>query len=925
MAPVRFALFGRLTVDADGQERRLKPITAAVLARLLLAKGGLVSAAELCAAMWPGWAGPARREDRVCVQKRVWELRRLLDPHHPGEKSTVLLTDRGASTAYRLVVDRRHVDIFCFEDLVGHARSVPPVRATELLRQALALWTDRPLLDFEGHDFASGVIQQLRLKRDLARRELACAYRDTGRPAEALAVLDALLADHLNDPVLHQLAEHLSREARRRRGSATAVEAAIARVSAVTDPFGRTPVPRQLPSAVRGFTARRQELASLNGLLARAGPGQPAALISALSGMAGVGKTALVVYWAHQVADWFADGQLFVNLRGFDPDAQAMSSGEAVRGFLDALGVSPRGIPASAAAQVNLYRSLLAGRQVLVVLDNARDADQVRPLLPGSPGCLAVVTSRDQLASLVASEGAQLLTLGVLTTAEARQLLASRLGPDRVASEPRAIDDIIARCAGLPLALAIAAARAVVHPRFPLAAIAREPSWASGVLGALDPLDPAAGVHAVSSWSYRQLAPDAARLFRLIGLHPGPDLSVPAAGSLAGIPRSTVRQLLAALARVNLLTEHLPGRYTVHDLLRNYAADLANVHDPATSQRAALHRIFDHYLHTARSAALLLVPEWHSVACGPPHPAVRPEGLTDHREALTWLITEHTVLLAAVEHAARMRFDAHAWQLAVALAEFFDRHGHWEDWVATHRTALDSASRLADRAGQAHVHRGLGIALGRLGHPSDARRHLRRAQRLFRQLGDRVGQAWTHRGLSWIAQIEGRHVEALGHAWHCLDLCRAAGYPAGEAWALGEVGWFHALLGNYDQAVTVCQEAIARLAAAGNGRDEAHTWDNLGYAYRGLGRHAHAVACYAHAAELCADTGARYDRAGALVGLGSAHGTAGDAAAARDAWREALAILDELGHPDADQVRALLGDPGTARSHGRGRRQDRGS
>ncbi len=346
-------------------------------------------------------------------------------------------------------------------------------------------------------------------------------------------------------------------------------------------------VPRQLPAAVARFAGRAAELEALTSLLEEAALPGGTVRISVIDGMAGIGKTALAVQWAHQVAGRFPDGQLYVNLRGFDPAGPPVTPAEAVRGFLDAFEVPAARIPVSLDAQAALYRSLLAGRRVLVVLDNARDAGQVRPLLPGSPGCSVVVTSRNRLTGLIA-DGARPLTVGLFTLTDARQMLVRRLGADRVAAQPQAVQQIIDRCALLPLALSIVAARAGAYPDFPLTALAEELRDAEGRLPTLDPGEAATSVTAVFSWSYQRLSDRAARMFRLLGLHPGPDITATSAASLAAIPVPEARLLMKELDRANLITEHAPGRFTFHALLRAYAATQTRTHDPGTDRNAAL-------------------------------------------------------------------------------------------------------------------------------------------------------------------------------------------------------------------------------------------------------------------------------------------------------------------------------------------------
>jgi len=711
-----------------------------------------------------------------------------------------------------------------------------------------------------------------------------CQYRRL-RHREASADLERLRADLAGaDPVLAAAA--------RRRSAAGSGSAAV---------------PGQLPRDVGAFAGRAEHLARLDALLAAGAGGAPTAVvISAIGGTAGVGKTALAVRWAHRVKDQFPDGQLYVNLRGFDPSGQVMAPAAAVRGFLDAFEVPAERIPASPEAQAALYRSLLVGRRVLVVLDNARDAEQARPLLPGTPTALVLVTSRSQLTSLVAVDGAHPLTLDLLTEAEARELLARRLGPDRVAAEPDAVGQVIAWCARLPLALTIAAARAE-QSGFPLAALAADLAEAGRRLDVLDAGDAAGQVRAVLSWSYTALSPAAARLFRLLGLHPGPDISA-AAASLAAAPPAEARRLLAELVRASLLTEHTPGRYGFHDLLRTYAADLTHTHDPDDQRRAALGRMLDHYLHTAHTADRLLNPprDPTPLALTPPGPGVTPEQPAGHGQALAWLAAEHPVLLAAVGLAAEVGLDTHCWQLAWTLDTFLDRRGHWHDWTTTWQTALAAAGRLGDPAAQAYAHRRLARAHSRLGRYPDAHTHVAHALRLYALAGDHAGQAGTHVDLGMLWERQGRPEQALGHAQQALTLSRAAGHRRGQAHALNAVGWCHALLGDHQQALTYCQQALTLLQDLGDRPGQADTWDSLGYAHHHLAQHTQAADCYQHALHLYRDLGDRYNEATTLTRLGDTQHAAGDPAAARTAWTQALDILTDLGHPDTDTVRAKI-------------------
>jgi tetratricopeptide (TPR) repeat protein len=658
-----------------------------------------------------------------------------------------------------------------------------------------------------------------------------------------------------------------------------------------------TAVPAQLPPAVAGFVGRSRYLEEL------AVADQP---IVVITGTAGVGKTTLAVYWGHQVAGQFPDGQLYLNLRGFDPAGPVMSAAEAIRTLLNAFDLPPWRIPRDFDAQVALYRSLLAGKRIFVLLDNAHDSGQVRPLLPGTPGCLAVVTSRDQLASLVASHGARPVTLDLLSTEDSRDLLAGRVGAARVAAEPAAVAAIVTGCSRLPLALAVVSARAALSPHHPLGTLAEELRDAHLRLDALDAGDPATDVRAVFSWSYRQLTEPAARMFRLIGLHPGPDISLAAAGSLAGIPPDQTRAALTDLTRAHLIQEHVPGRYTFHDLLRAQAADLARACDTENDRRRALRRMLDHYLYSAHSATRLLSLRTDRITLTRPDPGVTPERFTDSGKSLSWFAAENPVLLAAIGEAVADGFDTHAWQLAVVIRMPLNRQGHSDDCAGVLSTALSVTHRLGDARAESAVRAGLGITCTRLGRYGQARDEFLRALELCRIAGDELGAGEIHDSLTALCHFQNLPAEALVHAQQALALYRAGGDPIRMADAQNAVGWCHAQLGDYGQALAECRQAFALAREHGDRFGQAYTWDSLGYVHRHLGNHGEAIACYHDSLALLREFGDRYSQATTLTDLGHAYQDGGDEAAAHDSWRQALEIFDELNHPEGDQVRLLL-------------------
>ena len=674
---------------------------------------------------------------------------------------------------------------------------------------------------------------------------------------------------------------------------------------------GAPVVPRQLTVSTRHFTGRRAELAALDALVAGPRPeGTP--VISTIAGGAGIGKTALAVHWAQHVAASFPDGQLFVDLRGFAPGGRPMAAEDALRGFLAALDVDPRRIPADPQAQAALYRSALAGRRMLIVLDNARNSDQVRPLLPGGSGCLVLVTSRDLLTGLVATEGAHHLTLDLLTRDEARDLLTRLLGDRRAAREPAAVSELITRCARHPLALSVAAARAATRPVRPLSALVAELGDARRRLDALDGGDTATDLRAVFSWSYRTLTAPAARMFRLIGLHPGPDITAPAAASLAGTASDEAAAALEELIRANLLAEPVAGRFAGHDLLRAYAAEQARTKDGDDDSdgegHAAVHRLLDHYLHSAYRAALHLWPPRRPLPPAPPpaREGVRPERMADRERASAWFEAEHAVLLGVIGLAATTGFDRHARQLPWLIADFLNRRGHWDGWEAAQRVALTATRRLGDDRELARAHYGLALPLIRSGQRAEAEQQLGHALDLYQRLGDRQGQAHVHSSMARVHGRSGRYDDALRHARLALRLFEGLRHRTGRAAALTAIGRFHALRGDYRSALAYGEASVAAHHALGDEAGQAEAWDGLGRTHHQLAEHDRARACYQRALTLHRASGERYAEAEVLIRLGDLELAAAAPAAARDAWHRARAVLDELHHPDAPTVHTRL-------------------
>jgi DNA-binding SARP family transcriptional activator/tetratricopeptide (TPR) repeat protein len=669
-------------------------------------------------------------------------------------------------------------------------------------------------------------------------------------------------------------------------------------------------VPTQLPYQVPNFTGRRAELRRLDALL---GEDNAPAPVGVITGPPGVGKSALAVHWAHRVRHRFPDGQLHVNLLGFDPHHAALLPGEALRGMLDALGIPATMQPVAVPEQAALYRSLLTGRRVLILIDDARDADQVRPLLPGAPGCLVVVTSRHQMPGLVAAEGAWPVLLDVLGPDESRELMERRLGHERVAAEPAAVDEMVAGCAGLPLALSIAATRAALHPDFPLAAFARELRTARTSLDVFEQDDRATDVRAVFECSYRALTEPAAAMLRLLSLHPGPDIGPAAAASLAGAPLRDGTAALQTLARAHLITEATPARFRMHDLIRVYAGELARRTDPA-ARDAALSRMYDHYLRTAVAAEHLVNPYQEAGGDADPPAGVTAQPLRDVAEALAWFGDEHQVLLALVDQMVASGADLRAGHLARTLTVYLNRRGLWSDLIAIQRTALEATGRLGDRAGQAVAHRSIAMAYLQLRRTGEAEPHLRQALSLYRELDDPVGQARTGLNLAHVNERNGRYDAALTHARQALALFCAADDTIGQADALNAIGWYHAHLGRNGDALSYCNKALALHRVTGDRDGEAHTLHSLAFAYQRHGDEKAAIEAYRDAMTRWRDLGDRYFESEALVRIGDIQHRRGDRRAARMAWEQAAAVLDTFGHSDVELVRARLAalDPAVA-------------
>jgi tetratricopeptide (TPR) repeat protein/DNA-binding XRE family transcriptional regulator len=695
------------------------------------------------------------------------------------------------------------------------------------------------------------------------------------------------------------------------------------------------PVPAQLPADVTGFTGRAAELAWLDGVLTDGGI---TAIICAVAGTAGVGKTALTVRWGHRARERFPDGQLYVDLRGYDP-GRPVEPGDALARMLAALGVPPAEIPLGLDEQAARYRTQLARRRMLVLLDNAGSVEQVRPLLPGAGDCVTLVTSRDSLAGLVARDGAYRLELDLLPVADATALLRRLIGR-RVDDEPDAAATLIEQCARLPLALRVAAELAVARPGSALAELAAELADQRQRLAQLDPGgDQRSAVAAVFSWSLRSLPPAAALTFRLLGLHPGPDFDAYAAAALTGLDLAAARRALRDLARAHLVDPAGEGRYAMHDLLHAYAARLAA--ESGDDRDAAWHRLLDHYLAAAVTAANVLYPEEAARHPRVPPPATAAPDLTGPNAARDWLDAERACLVAVATRGGP--------RYSVPLAAALFRHllgGHYQEALTVHTHARADARSAGDPAGEAVALLGSGTVHSRLCRHREATADLTAALELFDRVGDAVGQARTLGNLGAVEQRTGRHAQAVVFHERARTTFRRLGDLLGEARATNNLGEIEARLGHYPAAARWHREALALhertgdrtgLAAAltnlgeieeklgnfaaaaehqlraldlfrgiGHRSGEAWTMDGIGVAYTGLGRPQDAPAYHESALDLFREIGERDGEASALNGLGEAARAAARPAEAVAHHTAALTAATDADVPD-QLARAHLG------------------
>jgi tetratricopeptide (TPR) repeat protein len=619
-----------------------------------------------------------------------------------------------------------------------------------------------------------------------------------------------------------------------------------------------------------------------------------------------VAKTALAVHWAHRVRQWFTDGDLYVDMRGYGP-GPPLAVDQALDTFLRALHVPAEQIPADTEGRAALYRSVLTGKRVLIVVDNVSTVSQVRPLLPATPTCMAIITSRSRLSGLVAREGASRMTLDVLTPDESIALLRDSIGDDRVNAEPQAAAELARRCAYLPLALRIIGERIANSPHLFLADFVAGLALAEHQLDALAVEDDElSDVRAVFSWSYQALPDDAARFLRLLGLHAGSDICAAAAAALAGVSVSRARNLLDQLNAAHLLQNPARDRYLFHDLLRAYAQERAGAEESPEQQRRARRRVYDWYQWMAEKGRKVILPYSHAIPLPPAEPDLPLTPPRTVAEAMAWFEQERLNLLDNVRQANELGDYDIAWQLPVVSDGFFELKSYWADWRDIHLTGLRAARAAASRHGEAANLRCLGDAYWRMEQREDALDCYRQGVEASREVGGRWLEGFSLRGMGLIREERGQIDEAMDLYAQARDVFRDNNITRGEGMSLLSLGNCHRTLGHLDAAISHYRDAVAILERIDDQWSVAWASYPLGLAYQQAGQLDKARRQHERALDLFRRFDDRRCEGLTLAALGDTFNATSQPDEAQRCWQEALRILDPLGDPRADTVRRLL-------------------
>jgi len=909
---VEFRILGPLEVVVDGQ---VAPIGAAkhrtLLACLLLRANRVVSVDELVDRIWDG---DTPHRSKATLQTYVMRLRQVL-----GDPSVI----RTAADGYLITVDADHLDLLRFTELAAAARATLSSgdlpTAAELYGQALALWRGQPLVDVPSDVLHREEIQRLvEYRLEVLERRIEVEL-SLGRHTDLIPLLRVVTGEHpFQERFWGQLMLALHRSGRQvealeafRQVSRLlgeelgvgpgerlrAMHQAVLRDDPGLAPPERAPrpptraVPSELPADLVDFVGRREVSDRIAQRLV-AGDKNTAVPLVTLSGPPGVGKTALAIHVAHGVSSRFPGGQLYVNLRGYAP-GPPMSTVDALTRFLKALGVPPSQIPLDVEEQITLYRSCMAGRQVLVVLDNAAAAEQVRPLLPGSPGCAVLVTSRDTLLGLTALQGARPVGLDALAPDEAQQLLTEMLGARVVLAEPVAVRELARLCAYLPLALRIAAAN-----------LANRPGVANYVArlregNRLDALvvddDDEAAVTAAFDLSYHALKPAARQLFRLLGLIPGPDFTVEAAAAVASLRLDESQRLLDRLAAANLVQQHSPGRYHLHDLLRLYAEQRTNVEENPGSKVIARSNLAAYYHHASAAASNTLSPGSVRLPVPGAGFVVTTPRFADHFEALAWLDGERANLIAAVAQAEETGPLPAAWGLADALHRYFRSHRANDESVRMTRIGLTAALRSGERRAEAVMRQALGVLAWDVSDYGEAVDQLSLAVAYYREMGPDEALIEALTDLGGVHGERGDLATTADYFEQAVNVAEAIGSPVGRAITQFKLGTLKQAQDQFEESAALLESALAGYRGLRRRYDEASCLTNLGLTYRELGRLDKALAAMQEALDLRTELGSSDGRSSLLDNLARLCLDLGDVAQAEDYATTALVHARETG------------------------------
>ncbi|MCR6485050.1 winged helix-turn-helix domain-containing protein [Amycolatopsis sp. OK19-0408] len=937
-----FRVLGPFEVRVHDRPLELGGPRIRTLLALLVAHGGRVTAVSALAdALWGMDAPP---DTHRTVRTYMSRVRRSLAPVATALGAPDLLVTHATGYALRLspdVLDSRE-----FERLVADARetAADPVTASAKLSRALALWRGDAYEDFAGIPALLAETRRLHGLRLGAIEDRVDADLASGAGEALIGELTALSEQHPgHERLWGQLMTALYRAGRQ----ADALDAFTRARAVLVEEFGLDPSPRlteihrrvldndprllpagsgpahpvaeratatavrnDLPGDIADFAGREAELARL--LAVRAGVARTAptaVVIEAIDGMAGIGKTTLAIHAAHRLAGDYPDARLFLDLHGHTSGQPPVTPAAALDTLLRALGVPAEKIPHDADARAALWRAELAGRSALVVLDNAADAAQVRPLLPGSPGTLLLITSRRRLLDL---EPARVLSLDVLPEADAIALFTGIVADDRLADDPDGVREVVELCGHLPLAIRIAAARLRSRPVWTVRHLAGRLRQATRPLAELSAGD--RSVAAAFALSYRQLDPARQRMFRLLGLNPGPDVDVPAAAALAGTTAAEAERLLESLVDDHLLQQPVTGRFRFHDLVRQHARTTALAEEPEPARRAALRRLVGFHLHTGHRGSRLLDRQHPPIDVGEPPAGCVPAPLADDAAAMSWFDVNHECVLAARQAAEDAGWDTSVWQLAWTLDNFHYRRGYLQANITSWLAGLAAAERLRDVAVRARAHRRLGLVYGPFGKPAEALHHLNRSLVLTGEIGDTLGQAGVHfvLALHWINEKDDER--ALGHATSALELYRALGDPKWEARAFSMIGACQSRLGRHREARAQAEAGLALCREREDVYGEADALDSLATIARESGHHGDALGRSREALALWRHLDNTYRQAGTLAAIGDAHRALDECDRARDAWHQAIELYRAHNlHPAADEIEKRSADLGLVR------------